>query len=247
MVDHSPDRRYDSDFRTLHHLVQGSVFGTITECEIHYDVDFPSWIQGLDADYSPGDGLMFGLGSHSIDQALLLFGTPTSVTGFYRSLRGIESKTDDAFTIILQYSGAKKNLFVTVKTSVVAIMQYPLKYFVRGYDGTFIKYGTDMQESQIMTGQTTATPGFGVEPEATHGVLTTQAKFHESQVRDESGKWVGKFPSFNGDYSDFYVDLVKAIRGEAEVKVTGEHARNGIRVIELARASAEKGCTLPFN
>ena len=248
MVKHSLDRRYDSDFRTLHHLVQGSAFGTITECEIHYDVDFPFWIRGWNSpDWSPGDGMMFGLGSHTIDQALLLFGIPASVTGFYRSLRGIESKTDDTFTIILQYSGAKKNLFVTVKTSVVAKMQYPLKFFVRGYDGSFIKYGDDKQESQIMAGQTTATPGFGIEPEATYGLLTTKNKFHESQVRDDSGKWIGKFPSLNGDYLGFYVDLVKAIRGEAELKVTAEHARNGIRVIELARESAEKGCTLPFN
>lgn len=190
---------------------------------------------------------MFGLGSHTIDQALLLFDAPASVTGFYRSLRGVESKTDDTFTIILQYSGAKKNLFVTVKTSVVATMQYPLKFFVRGYDGSFIKYGDDKQESQIMAGQTTATPGYGVEPEATYGLLTTKKKFDESQTLDEgSGRWAGKFPSLKGDYTDFYTDLVKAIRGEGELIVTPEHARNGIRVIEIARESAEKGCTLPF-
>jgi predicted dehydrogenase len=192
--------------------------------------------------------MLFGIGSHTIDQALLLFGTPASVTGFYRSLRGVESKSDDTFTVILQYSGEKKNLLVTIKTSVVAIMQFPLKYFVRGYDGSFIKYGDDKQESQIMAGKTTATPGFGVESEAAWGLLTTKEKFHESQVRDEeSGKWAGKFPSLKGDYSDYYIDVAKALRGEGELKVTPEHARNGIRVIEIAKESAEKGCTLPFN
>jgi predicted dehydrogenase len=153
-------------------------------------------------DFSPGDGLMFGLGSHTVDQALLLFGTPATVTGFYRSLRGIESKTDDTFTIILQYSGAKKNLFVTIKTSIITTMQYPPKYFVRGYDGSFIKYGDDRQESQIMAGQTTTTSGFGIEPEATWGLLTTKEKFDDSQ-KAEDGKWVGKFPSLKGDYSGY--------------------------------------------
>ena len=102
---------------------------------------------------------MFGLGSHTLDQALLLFGTPSTVTGFYRSLRGVESKTDDTFTIILQYDGSseKKNLVVTVKTSVVVPMPYPLKYFIRGYDGSFMKFGDDKQENQIIAGQTTAT------------------------------------------------------------------------------------------
>lgn len=249
MANHPSDRRYDSDFKTLRSLVQASAFGTITECEIHYDFDFPSWILGSKSpDYSPGDGMMFGIGSHTIDQALVLFGTPSSVTGFYRSLRGIESRTDDTFTIILQYSGEKKNLFVTIKTSIVSIMQYPLKFFVRGYDGSFVKYGDDKQESQIITGQTTSTPGYGVEPEAMYGLLMTKEKFHESQLLDEgSGIWAGKFPSLKGDYTDFYVDVVKAIRGEGEVVVTPEHARNGIRVIEIARESAEKGCTLPFS
>lgn len=89
--------------------------------------------------------MLFGLGSHSIDQALLLFGHPSSVTGFYRSLRGVETKVDDSFTVILQYAGEKAekggkgNLIVTVKTSVVATMVQPLKHFVRGYDGTWIK------------------------------------------------------------------------------------------------------------
>jgi len=243
------NRRYDSDFRTLHHLVKQSTFGEITECEIHYDVDFPFWISGWKSpDWSPGQGMMYGLGSHTIDQALLLFGRPASITGFYRSLRGVESKTDDTFTIILQYSGEKKNLVVTVKTSVVTAMQYPLKYFIRGYDGSFVKFGDDKQESQIMSGQTTASPGFGVEPEATYGLLTTKEKVHESQAKDEaSGKWVGKFPSLKGDYVGFYGDLVKAIRGEGELFVKPETSRDGIRVIEIARESADKGRTLPFS
>lgn len=200
-----------------------------------------------DPGYKLGSGMMFGLGSHSIDQALLLFGRPSSVTGFYRSLRGIESKTDDSFTLILQYSGAQKNLVVTVKTSCVTTMEYPLKYFIRGYDGSFVKYGDDKQEVQTMAGQTPGTPGFGIEPEATWGQLTTKTKFHENQHKDErTGHYVGKFPSLNGEYTKYYSDLVKAIRGEQELYVDPKLARDGIRIIELGRESAEKGVTLPF-
>lgn len=216
---------------------------------MHYDVDFPSWISGWKSpDYSPGQGMMFGLGSHTIDQALLLFGRPRSITGFYRSLRGIDSKTDDTFTIILQYGGEQKNLLVTVKTSVVSTMQYPLKFLVRGYDGSFVKFGDDKQESQIAAGLTTASEGFGIEPEATYGLLITKEKFHDSQKLDAaSGKWVGSFPSLKGDYERFYTDLVKTIRGDAELAVKPEQSRDGIHVIEIARESAEKGCTMSFD
>jgi predicted dehydrogenase len=227
---------------TLQHLVNNKVFGEITEAEIHYDVDFPFWMSSWKSpDWSPGQGMMFGLGSHTIDQALTLFGTPKSVTGFYRSLRGIESKTDDTFTIILQYSS---NLVVTIKTSVVATMQYPLKYFVRGYDGTFVKYGEDVQESQVSTGRAADSEGFGTEPEDTFGLLTTKKQFHQAQ-KEVGGKWIGTFPSLKGDYVGFYKDLVKAIRG-GEVAIKPEQSRDGIRIIELARQSADEGKTLVF-
>lgn len=90
-------------------------------------------------EYVPGEGMMYGLGSHSIDQAVVLFGKPASVTAFLRSVRGIESEIDDTFTIILQYSGEKKDLLVTIKTAIASPMVDQLKTFIRGTDGSFIK------------------------------------------------------------------------------------------------------------
>jgi predicted dehydrogenase len=198
--------------------------------------------------YSPGNGMLFGIGSHTFDQALVLFGRPEKITGFYRSLRGIESEVDDAFTVILQYGGEKKNLVVTVKTSVVCVMQHPLKYFVRGYDGTFVKYGTDRQEKQAMSFESATNRGFGAENLDTYGLLTTKAKVDQYQGQDEESKrWVGKVPSLRGNYLGYYEDLVKAIRGEKELVVKPETARDGLRIIEIARESAEKGITLLFN
>lgn len=101
----------------------------------------PAWVaKWTGGEYRPGDGLMFGLGSHSVDQALLLIGaTPTSVTGFYRTLRDSDSDIDDTFTIILQFGGEFRKLIATIKTSVVTPMERPLKYLIRGYDGSFLK------------------------------------------------------------------------------------------------------------
>jgi len=247
------NRRYDSDFLTLQHLISKNALGPITEAEMHYDVDFPFWLSNFSNDYLPGDGMLFGLGSHTVDQALLLFGLPASVTGFYRSLRGVDSKVDDSFTIILQYTGetaergGKGNLIVTLKTSVVATMVQPLKHFVRGYGGTWIKFGEDRQESQFSAGMKATDAGFGVEDPSTYGELTTKEKFDKCQTEEQkSGKFVGKYPSYKGDYCAYYTDLVAAINGQGEVKVKPEESRHGIRVIELARESAEKGVTMQF-
>jgi predicted dehydrogenase len=78
-------------------------------------------------------------GTHSLDQALVLFGRPKSVTGFFRVQRDAESEVEDSFTIILQYDGAQKDLLVTVKTAVTTPMAQQLKQVVRGTKGSFIK------------------------------------------------------------------------------------------------------------
>lgn len=125
---------------TLRHLVNKNAFGTVTEFENHYDVNMPVWmVRNKTIEYTPGEGMTFGLGAHSIDQALVLFGKPASVTAFLRSVRGVESEIDDTFTILLQYSGEKKKLLVTIKTAIATPMQDQLKTFIRGTEGSFIK------------------------------------------------------------------------------------------------------------
>lgn len=79
------------------------------------------------------------IGTHSLDQALVLFGRPRSVTGFFRVQRDGESEIEDSFTIILQYDSAQKDLLVTVKTAVVTPMAQQLKQLVRGTKGSFTK------------------------------------------------------------------------------------------------------------
>ncbi len=59
--------------------------------------------------------------------------------GFLRVLRGIDSEVEDSFTAILQYSGAQKDLLVTVKTNVVSPLKDQLKYFARGTKGSYVK------------------------------------------------------------------------------------------------------------
>ena len=99
----------------------------------------PFMVRNKTVEFVPGEGMMFAAGSHSIDQAVVLFGRPASVTAFLRSMRGIESDIDDTFTIILQYDGEWKDLLVTIKTAIVSPMFDQLKTFVRGSEGSFVK------------------------------------------------------------------------------------------------------------
>ena len=92
-------------------------------------------------------------------------------------------------------------------------------------------------------------PAFGVEPESYHGTLTTKKTFDPGlQTKDTATNlFVGKVPSQRGSYMDYYRDLVAAIRGEKELMVKPEQSRDGIRLIELARESAERGVTVHWS
>jgi len=197
--------------------------------------------------------MVFGLGTHTIDQALHLFGPPSSVTGFFRSNRGVDSDVDDTHTIILQYTGSsgdRRNLLVTVKTAIVTPLKDQLRFFARGTKGSYLKFGTDPQEARAIAapGQPATDPSFGLEDEGIWGTLSTTAPFDEAcQTLDEaSGLWIGKYPSLPGWYRGYYENVAAAVRGEAEVFVRAETSRDGLRVIELARRSHVEGRTVAW-
>ena len=90
-------------------------------------------------------------------------------------------------------------------------------------------------------------PKFGVEPESYHGELFTKKQAAPLQKQqDGAGLFAGKYESRQGSYMDYYRDVVAAIRGEKPVAVKADESRMGIRVIELARESAEKGVTVAW-
>ncbi len=100
-----------------------------------------------------------------------------------------------------------------------------------------------------MPGKPAVDPNYGVEDERIWGTLTTKTQFDPKwQVFDDvSQKYSGKYPSLPGYYRGYYENVVDAIRGTAQVNVLPETARDGLRVIELARESHHQGATMPWS
>lgn len=113
------------------------------------------------------------------------------------------------------------------------------------------QFGTDPQEAKTIAspGQPALDPVFGSEPERTWGTLTTTYPYDTAhQSKDEAtGLYIGQYPSIDGSYRKYYEDVVSAIRGEGKVVVTPEIARDGLRVIELARQSHKEGRSVPWS
>ena len=119
---------------------------------------------------SPAAGLIYDLGSHLIDQSLVLFGRPESLTAFKQNIRGIghpgvddsvngntvlmNRKTDPRlqFSIFLHYPAnpdRPHQLTVILRAAILSVHSRPVRYVVRGTKGTFHKYGIDVQEDQL--------------------------------------------------------------------------------------------------
>ena len=151
------NRRFDGDLLTLQRLMRDrpDALGEIVSFESAMDRYRPEpkpgnvWRERAE----PGSGVLFDLGSHLLDQALLLFGWPASVTGFVRNSRGLgDPNVDDSFEAKLHYPASAKRskaLEVTVRASPFAAEAKRLRYRVRGTRGAFVKYGVDPQEDQL--------------------------------------------------------------------------------------------------
>ena len=97
------NRRWDGDFLTVRKLLDGDQLGRLVKFESHYDrYRLAPRLHAWREDGSPGGGVLFDLGSHLVDQALVLFGVPQSVWASVRVERE-GARSDDAFDLYLHY------------------------------------------------------------------------------------------------------------------------------------------------
>ncbi len=227
------NRRFDGDFQAIRQLVAGGALGRIVRFETNYDRFRPQLRAGAWREKSgPGTGILFDLGPHLIDHALVLLGLPEAITADVRMERD-NAVTDDAFDILLHYPGG---LRAVLRSTMLAVSPRP-RFVLHGTRGGFFKQSFDPQENNLRRGEIPKDAPWGAEPEEDWGVLT----LHDGETTTQR-----RIPSGTGDYRDYYANVRDAILGKAELAVTPEWALDVMRVLELARESSEKGCTVPL-
>jgi scyllo-inositol 2-dehydrogenase (NADP+) len=226
------NRRYDGDFQAIRQLVADGTLGRIVRFETSYDRYRPQLKPGAWRETSrPGSGILFDIAPHLIDHALVLFGLPQAVTADVRIERE-NAVADDAFDIMLHYSNGMR---AVLRSSILAAAPRP-RFVVLGTQGSFVKQTFDPQENNLRRGYIPNDTAWGAEPEENWGVLTVPAGDSFAQRR---------IPSANCDYRDYYSNVRDALLGRARLAVTPEWALDVMRLLELARQSSERRCTLP--
>lgn len=233
------NRRWDSDFLTFRKLQKDGTLGRITEYHTNFDrykAEAPAnWKGQLSMDKA--GGVIYDLGTHLLDQAVLAFGVPKTVTGFWQNDRNDGAVEPDGFTALLGYGPGGP--LITAKASIMSVETAQPRYWVRGTKGSFKKFHLDCQEDQLKAGLKPGDAGFGVEEERASGTLT---------LFGDDGKPVTKsFKNIEPEtYSSLYSQFAEAIeKGDANiVPVKAVEAGNVLKVIEAVRESATTGKTV---
>lgn len=224
------NRRWDGDFKTVKQIIEQGLLGDIVEFESHFD-RFRNYFKenAWREEDRPGSGILYDLGSHLIDQSLVLFGTPDAVTA-HTSIQRKGGESVDAFDVRLHYP--KVN--VTLKAGML-VRELGPRFILHGTEGSFVKYDLDLQENALRQGSMPTDSGYGVEDEGRWGTLNTTINgLH----------YRGKIETLPGCYQDFYQNVYEAIAEGKELEVKPEQAASVIRIIELAEQSAREKRTI---
>jgi scyllo-inositol 2-dehydrogenase (NADP+) len=228
------DRRWDGDFQTVKKIVQSGRLGKIVEYECRFDrfrlePKANAWRERAD---QPAAGILFDLGPHVLDQALVLFGEPRAITASAFCQRET-SQVDDSFDVCLEYPGLR----ALGRARIIAYAPGP-HFLIHGTKGSFMKYGMDPQEARLRGGNFPDGldwgADWGVEPEELWGTLSLVG---EPSVKVKTER---------GDYRGFYANVRDAIEKNAALEVTPQQALRTMRAIILAHKSSRERRTLEW-
>ncbi len=228
------NRRYDGDFQAIRRLVADGTLGRMVRFETNYDRFRPQLKPGAWRETTrAGSGILFDIAPHLIDHALVLFGLPEAVTADVRIERE-NAVADDAFDIMFHYP---RGMRAVLSSSILAAVPRP-RFVLHGTQGSFVKQTFDPQENNLRHGNIPTHGAWGAEPEENWGVLTIPEgdKFAQRRI-----------PSASCDFRDYYANMRDALLGKAMPAVTPEWAVNVMRLLEMARESSARRCTIPWN
>jgi len=219
------NRRWDADFLTIQKLLNEGSLGEIYSFESRYDRFRPEVKKRWKEEDVPGSGILWDLGAHLLDQALLLFGSPSEVFADCAHQRPF-AKATDYFKVLFSYPSGLK---VSLGGSNLCLDPGP-KFMLHGTKGSFVKFGNDSQEACLIKAGFEPSLEWGKELEANYGTLTfldDQDLPQKSTVISEQGK-----------YQEFYERLAHSISSQGVPPVDPLSSLEVIKLLNLCHQSA---------
>ncbi|MGW0393900.1 Gfo/Idh/MocA family oxidoreductase [Streptomyces sp. NPDC003042] len=232
------NRRWDNDFLTLRGLLADGELGEVQRFESRFERWRPHLKGGWRESGAPEEigGLLYDLGSHVVDQALVLFGPAVRVYAETDVRRPGAEADDDTFIALTHANGIRSHLYVSATAA-----QLGPRFRVLGSRAGYVKYGLDPQEAALREGLRPGADGqpWGEEPKHLWGRLGSG----ESPL---TGGGV-PVPTVPGAYPAYYAAVAAALRTGGPAPVTAHEAARCLDVLEAARTSSRDGVTVEID
>ena len=220
------NRRWDGDFLTLRRLIAEGSLGRVHRYESRFErwrpqVSAGAWRERGEPDEA--GGVLYDLGSHLVDQALVLFGGASEVYAEVERRRDGAVVDDDVFIALTHRSGTSSHLWASQ-----ACAQAGPRLRVLGSKAGYVKHGLDVQEEPLRAGVRPGGEGWGREEPERWGLLGADGELRRVETE-------------RGDYGAFYAGVAAALREGAAPPVPATEAVAVLEVLEAARESAASG------
>jgi len=216
------NRRWDSDFLTVQEAIRRDLLGKIVLFESRIDRFRPEVRDRWRETPGPGAGLLYDLGPHLIDQALLLFGIPASVQATLATQRR-GARTDDFFHVVLRYGE-----MIVVLGAGSLVSGGSARFAVHGERASVVKQKPDLQEDQLKAGIVPGSGDWGLDPD-------------DAVLYDGARSDVRKLKAARGDQRGYYFALLEALRGRSTNPVPPEQGATVMAIIEASLKSESDG------
>lgn len=229
------NRRFDGDFVFLRRLLSEGTLGEVVSFESCFefwrDVRADAWRERGEGNSSA----LTNLGSHIIDQALLLFGRPRAVTALATRLRP-GSRVLDSFLVQLNYPWVEVSLRGSYASRAPGF-----RFRVVGSKATWVKRGMDPQEAVLKRRDRNGRPAEGAGSASFVGPVSRPGEPQSSVLIPAGATTAGDIVEVpSGDYGEFYRRLAEALRTGGDPPVTGEEALLLTEVLEAAALSTRE-------
>jgi scyllo-inositol 2-dehydrogenase (NADP+) len=219
------NRRWDGDFLTVRELLANDRLGPVTRFESRFErsTSGPRTAWKVSPDPADLTNILYDLGSHLIDQAITLFGPPSTVYAETSSPR-LEVPVPEDATVLLTHGGGVRSY---LRMSNAVIPAAP-RFAVLGARAGFRCWGLDRQEAASVAGRWPTEPGFGAYLREQWGELITADAAE-------------RVPTAHGSYLTFWERVVACLNGEAAPPVPPAESVVLVDTIEAALRSAGSG------